>query len=238
MDKKTSFLDHLEELRKRLFVVLAGLAVALTFTLIFSGRLLEFLLLPIHTEMERVYFMAPQEGFMVTLKTAFFFALILSFPILFSQAWGFLESDLLEKEKKAFLPMFFAALALFLIGIAFAFFLVLPMALQFFLGFASADLKPLISVGKYISFVMNMCLGFGFTFVLPIVLLGLLKMGVISREFLKRQRPFVIVAIFAVAAIITPSTDIFSQTALALPLWLLFEGTLVASRWMIPENSK
>lgn len=237
MDKKTPFLGHLEELRKRLFVVLAGFTVSFAVSLFFAPRFLEFLLSPIRSQMERVYFMAPEEGFMVTLAAAFFLAVILSFPLFFSQAWLFLEPGLAEKEKRLFLPVLFASLGLFLTGVFFSFFLILPVSLKFFLGFAGETLKPFISVGKYISFVTNLCLGFGLAFISPVFLLALLKMGAISRETLKRQRPFVVVLIFVIAAIMTPSTDIISQTAMALPLWLLFEGTLLVSRWVVPRHA-
>jgi len=227
--------DHLGELRKRLFSILGVFLAAFILCLFFSEQLLEILLIPVRSEMERVYFFAPQEAFFVNLKTALFFGIILSSPFTLFQLWRFMEPGLLKEEKKVFIPTFLASTLLFLIGISFAFMVVLPTALQFFLGFASDNLKPFLSVGKYINFASTLSLGFGITFVLPVFLLGLIRMGVLSREVLKKQRPILLVAILILAAVFTPP-DVFSQMALALPLWILFETTLLVSRWIKPRE--
>jgi sec-independent protein translocase protein TatC len=216
-----SIWDHLGELRKRLFVILGGFLVCFIICLVFSAQLLEFLLIPIRSEMERVYFLAPQEAFFVNLRAAFFFGIIFSSPFTIFHAWKFLEPGLLLKEKKVFIPVFFATTFLFVGGVAFAFFVVLPTAMEFFLGFASENLKPFISVGKYIGFASTLSLGFGITFVLPMCLLALMRMGTFTREQLARQRPILLVVILILAAVFTPP-DVFSQMALALPLWILF----------------
>jgi len=209
---------------------LAGLALAFILCLIFAGRLLDFLILPIHGELGKVYFLAPQEAFFVNLKTALLSALILSSPYSFFHIWKFLEPGLLGKEKKLFLPLLWSSLILFVLGIVFAYFLVLPVALNFFLGFARESLEPLISVGKYISFLSVLCLGFGVTFTIPVFLLGLIQSGAVSSNQLRKQRPIVLIIILTAAAFFTPP-DIFTQIALALPLWLLFEATLLVGRY-------
>jgi len=229
--KSFSVWDHLGELRKRLFVILGGFLVCFVICLVFSSHLLEFLLIPIRSEMERVYFLAPQEAFFVNLRAAFFFAVIFSSPFTIFQVWKFLEPGLLLREKKVFVPTFFATTLLFIAGVTFAFFVVLPTAMEFFLGFASENLKPFISVGKYIGFASTLSLGFGITFILPMCLLALMRMGIFTREQLGRQRPILLVVILILAAVFTPP-DVFSQMALALPLWILFELTLFAGRWI------
>jgi len=223
-------MQHLEELRSRLLAILAGLALAFILCLIFAGQLLDFLILPIRGELGKVYFLAPQEAFFVNLKTALFSALILSSPYSFFHIWKFLEPGLLGKEKKLFLPLLWSSLVLFVLGIVFAYFLVLPVALNFFLGFARESLEPLISVGKYISFLSVLCLGFGVTFTVPVFLLGLIQSGAVSSSQLRKQRPIVLIIILTAAAFFTPP-DIFTQIALALPLWLLFEATLLVGQY-------
>jgi len=235
--KSLTFWDHLEELRKRFFVIGGAFLLAFIVCLFFAETFLEFLLIPIRSEMERVYFLAPQEAFFVNLKTAFFFAVFLSSPVIFYQLWLFLEPGLLASEKKIFLPAVLTSLLLFVAGAGFAFFIVLPIALNFFLGFSSEHLRPIISVGKYISFVSTLSLGFGCTFVIPVFLLGLIRTGTLSRETLKKQRPLVLIVILILAAVFTPP-DIISQIALALPLWLLFEATLLVSKWATKRPGK
>ncbi len=226
------FWSHLEELRQRLIfclVVVAFLSVGCYF---FSDSLLLFLLLPLQKISQKAYFFSPYDAFVIKLQLTFWSALFLSVPLIFAEIWLFTAPGLYRKEKTIFLSVLFSSVLLFLIGVCISIFLVIPVTVQFFLSFASPPLTPLISVEKYLSFVVWMALSFGLAFVAPVFLVGLVKLGILNVKQLSRMRRYVVVGIFVFAAVITPSPDPFSQCILAIPLWLLFEASLVIASSM------
>ena len=213
------FLDHLEELRSRLIVSLAAVLVLSVVGYLLSDPVIAFVTRPVG----KVYFMGVAEAFAVKIKVALFFGLFAGSPVVFFQAWRFVAPGLTAKEVRWVLPVALALTVFFVAGAAFCFYLVLPVGVEFLMGFATDSLAPMISVSRYISFVGWMTIAFGLVFELPVVIFLLGRMGVVSAQDLRRHRRFAIVAILVVAAIATPSPDAFSQLLLAGPLYLLFE---------------
>lgn len=222
-DEKIDWIAHLEELRRRVFVILSALATGAVVCYFFSDPLLQLLTAPIRPFQENLYFLTPYEAFLVKLEIALFSGAVLVSPVILTQVWLFVAPGLYEKEKKSLRTGVAWTLVCFLAGILFAFFAALPFALRFFLGFQTANLKPLISIGQYFSFTLHFLLGFGIAFVFPAFLLLLVKMGLLGSCVLVKQRKIAVVIIFIVAAMLTPSPDVLSQILLALPLWALFE---------------
>lgn len=212
-------LEHLEELRTRILFCLAAILVASVFGYFLSDRILAYLIRPV----EKVYFTGVAEAFAVKVKVALFFGLFAASPVVLFQAWKFVVPGLTARELRWVLPVTLALTGFFLLGAAFCFYLVLPIAVEFLLAFGTESLVPMISVSRYISFVGWMTLGFGVVFELPVVVFLLGRLGVVSASGLRRRRRVIVVGILIVSAIITPSPDVFSQLLLAGPLYLLFE---------------
>ena len=230
-------LDHLIELRTRLVRAVAALAVAFGICFYFADNILGFLAAPLTQAFPagegRLIYTKLYEVFFVELKVALFAAFCISFPIIANQLWAFVAPGLYAREKKAFLPFLFATPVLFTAGASLAYFVVMPTAFRWFLGFegqaGGLDIEALPAAGDYLSLVMQFILAFGISFLLPVLLLLLNRAGIVSREQLARARRYVIVAVVAVAAIVTPP-DPGSQLILAAPLYLLFEGSLLLMR--------
>jgi sec-independent protein translocase protein TatC len=173
------------------------------------------------------------EAFFVEIKVALFAAFLISFPLIANQLWAFVAPGLYAREKKAFLPFLLATPVLFAAGASLAYFVVMPTAFPWFLGFqgdtGGLSLEALPAMGDYLDLVMHFIIAFGASFLLPVLLLLLNRAGLVTREQLTRARRYVIVAIFIVAAVITPP-DVVSQLVLGIPLILLFEGSLLLMR--------
>ena len=225
------FLDHLEEFRRRLIICLVALTLATTVSFFLSRQILDFLTLPLLKHQEAsLYFQTPYEAFMVHVKAALMTGILVSLPIWMTQLWYFVTPGLYEKERRALTPLIFCSFALFLLGCAFAYYLIIPAGLNFLLAFGSQSLKPMLTVGPYVSFFLGMILACGALFDFPVIMIGLVKLGVVSTNSMAKARKTIIVIIFVIAAIVTPSPDPFSQLLLAIPLWIFFEASLVICR--------
>ncbi len=225
-----NFLDHLEELRSRLLISLAAIGAASLISWFFSGRLFNLLSLPLHRFREvPLYFRTPYEAFLTHLFVAGLAGILIASPVLFTELWFFIAPGLYPREKKAALPLILVSSLLFFAGALFGFFVLVPFGLQFFLSFETESLKPLLGVAPYFSFLVGLVLGSGLLFVLPVLVLGLVRVGILNQAKLKRSRKFVIVSIFILAAIFTPP-DPVSQLLLALPLWAIFELCLSGAK--------
>ena len=236
-ESQAPLLDHLMELRTRLVRCVAALVVAFAICLYFADPILGFLVQPLKGAFPdgkgQLIFTKLYEVFFVELKVALFAGFCLSFPIIANQLWAFIAPGLYAREKKAFLPFLLATPVLFGMGAALAYYVVMPTAFRWFLGFegqaGGLAIEALPTANEYLGLVMQFILAFGMSFLLPVLLLLLHRAGIVTREQLSSARRYVIVAVVAVAAIITPP-DPGSQLLLAVPLLLLFEGSLVLMR--------
>ncbi|MCC6972312.1 MAG: twin-arginine translocase subunit TatC [Phycisphaerales bacterium] len=225
------FLNHLEEFRRRLIICLGTLTLTTIVCFFFSHQILDFLTLPLRKHPDvSLYFQTPYEAFMVNVKAALTAGILFAMPVWMTQLWNFVAPGLYEKERRAIIPLIFFSLALFFAGCAFAYYLVVPAGLDFLLAFSSQTLKPMLTVGPYVSFFLGMILACGALFDFPILMIGLVKLGVVSTQAMVQARKVVLVGIFVVAAVVTPSPDPFSQLLLAIPLWIFFEASLVVCR--------
>lgn len=233
-DSKAPLLDHLIELRARLVRCVMALAVAFAVCFYFADDIFGFLVRPLTAAFPagegRLIFTKLYEAFFVEIKVALFAAFFVSFPIIANQLWAFVAPGLYAREKKAFLPFLIATPVLFLGGASLAYFIVMPTAFKWFLGFESEaggiTQEALPAMGDYLDLVMQFILAFGISFLLPVLLLLLNRAGIVTRQQLAGGRRYLIVGIFIVSAVITPP-DIVSQLLLATPLILLFEGSLL-----------
>jgi sec-independent protein translocase protein TatC len=181
--------------------------------------------LPVGAKMIATGVSAP---FLVPMKVTLVLALILALPWVFYQAWAFIAPGLYAHEKRLVLPLVISSSLLFIAGVAFCYFFVFGRVFHFIANFAPTSIAVMPDIENYLDFVISMCLAFGATFEVPVVVVILVRMGIITVEKLKSIRPYVIVGAFVIAAIVTPP-DVVSQLALAVPMWLLFElGLLLA----------
>lgn len=233
-ETQSPLLDHLVELRTRLLRSIAALVVAFAICFYFADDIFGFLVRPLTAAFPagqgRLVYTKLYEAFFTEIKVALFAAFFLAFPIIANQLWAFVAPGLYAKEKKAFLPFLIATPILFTMGASLAYFVVMPMAFRWFLGFQgmTGGLKQeaLPAMGEYLSLVMQFILAFGASFLLPVLLLLLNRAGIVTRQQLSKARRYVIVGITIVAAIITPP-DIISQLMLGIPLLGLFEISLL-----------
>ncbi len=241
-ESQAPLLDHLVELRGRLVRCVAALSLAFAVCLYFADPILGFLVQPlIQAGESQLIFTKLYEVFFVELKVALFAGFCVSFPIIANQLWAFVAPGLYANEKRAFLPFLFATPLLFTAGAALAYYVVMPTAFRWFLGFqgeaGGLSIEALPAANEYLGLVMQFILAFGISFLLPILLLLLHRAGIVTRQQLAGARRYVIVAIVAVAAIVTPP-DPGSQLILAVPLFLLFEGSLMLMRFTDWKQSK
>jgi len=234
-ESQAPLLDHLIELRSRLLKCVIALFLGFVLCFAFSEQLFAILVHPLKEafgpEGGKLVYTKLYEAFFVQVKVAIFGSFFLSFPIIANQLWAFVAPGLYVKEKKALLPFLLATPTLFLAGASLAYFVVMPTAFHFFLGFqgnsSGIKVEALPSADAYLGLVMQFILAFGISFLLPVLLMLLNRAGIVSRAQLVGFRRYMIVAVFIVAAVITPP-DVVSQLMLAVPMILLYEFTLFA----------
>ena len=233
-DSKAPLLDHLIELRRRLLWSVAVLALLFFTSLYFATDIFAFLVQPLLAAGEgRIIFTDVFEAFFVEVKVALFTALMIGFPFFAIQLWKFVAPGLYAKEKMALLPFLLLTPVFFIGGAAFAYYLAMPWALHFLLGYqgdvGGVERDALPGIGNYLSFCTRFLFGFGIAFLLPILLMILERAGLVTREQLTRSRRYAIVGAVAIAAVLTPP-DAVSQLMLAVPLYALYEFAILAIR--------
>ncbi len=240
-ENNTSFIGHLTELRTRLIKSFVFLLIAFIISYIFAEDIYSFLVKPyseaiIENNLDRrLIFTALHEAFLTYLKVAFFASLFITSPIFLTQIWKFVAPGLYKNEKQALLPYLIATPLLFLVGGLLVYYLVMPLAIEFFLTFESSSTSSSVAiqleakVNEYLSLIMRLIFAFGISFQLPVVLSLLARIGVIDSEYLRKRRKYVVIIIFAVAAVLTPP-DPITQIGLALPLLILYELSILTVR--------
>jgi sec-independent protein translocase protein TatC len=233
MSSQDTFISHLVELRDRL--LRAILAVVLVFLCLFplAKDLYAWLAMPLLAVLPAGGQMIATDVvgvFLVPLKVAFLVAFVIALPYVLYEAWAFIAPGLYAHERRLVLPLVFASSSLFVVGMAFAYFLVFPVVFKFMASIAPEGVAWMTDIDKYLSFVLTTFIAFGVTFEVPVVVIVLVRAGLVSLEKLKESRPYVIVGAFVVGAVFTPP-DVLSQVMLAVPLWLLYELGLVLARF-------
>ena len=241
--KESSFVDHLTELRSRLLKSIIYIFIFFVISYTFAENIYSFLVQPYADAVKgdelnrRLIFTALHETFITYLKVAFFAAVFLGSPILLMQIWKFIAPGLYKNEKRALLPYLVATPTLFMLGGILVYYLVMPLAIKFFLSFeTSAQLNTLpiqleAKVNEYLSLIMRLIFAFGLSFQLPILLSLLARVGFIDSNYLKKRRKYVVVIIFAVAAVLTPP-DPITQIGLGIPLLILYELSIISVKYI------
>lgn len=256
--KVMGFMDHLGDLRKKITVSLIAVCVMFIVSFSYSEQILKFLMFPLRYKLDfsvrqmymyfvyedklpntKLVFLSPTEGFWMNMKIALVAALILSLPVIFQQLWSFVSPGLHSKEKKYVVPFVFIATLLFLIGAAFCFYIVLPFAMGFLLTYKVGEfMMPMLSVGQYVDFCLKFVLAFGVVFELPIIIVFLTRMGLVTPQTLAYYRRYSILGAFIIAAILTPTPDVFNQTLMAVPMIILYEVGIIASRLFVRKETQ
>ena len=246
-EKDTNFISHLTELRKRLINSFIFLIIFFIGCYFFAEHIYGFLVDPFAKAVKddnierRLIFTALQETFLTYLKVSFFTAFFVTCPFILMQIWKFIAPGLYKHEKIAILPYLVLTPVLFFLGGILVYYLVMPLAIKFFLSFESTGISTNLpiqleaKVNEYLSLVMKLIFAFGISFQLPVVLSLLARVGVVDSEFLKKRRKYVVVIIFAAAALLTPP-DPITQIGLAIPLLILYELSIFSVKFIENKN--
>jgi sec-independent protein translocase protein TatC len=232
-DDKLPFTDHLEELRRRLIISLIAVGIGFIVSYGFKEKIFGILIRPLVKVMgegDKLIFTGLSEAFVTYLKVSFLAGLILAAPVVIYQFWMFVAPGLYKQERRLLLPIVVLSSMLFIVGSLFGYFVVFPFGFKFFLGFASENIRPLPSMREYLSFSSQFLLVFGLIFELPTVLTFMARLGLVTADFLKTNRKYAILIIFIVAAILTPTPDVVTQTLMAVPLMVLYEVSIIGAK--------
>ncbi len=249
--EEMSLTGHLGELRKRITVSLIALLIAFMIAFNYSEEIFRLLMFPLKynlsfsmgnpfinivpqeklSQTTKLVFLAPAEALWMNLKVSFVAGLMLALPVIFYQMWKFISPGLLAREKKYVLPFVISATGLFAVGSLFCLFIVLPFAMGFLLTYKVGDvMMPMLSIGKYVDFTLKFILAFGAVFELPIVIIFLTRMGLVTTKTLAKNRKYAVLVAFILAAMLTPTPDVFNQTLMAVPIIILYEIGILVSR--------
>ena len=246
--KEATFVDHLSELRSRLIKSLVYIFIFFIISYTFAEQIYSFLVQPYADAVKnsdlnrRLIFTALHETFITYLKVSFFAAIFIGSPFILTQVWKFIAPGLYKNEKKALLPYLIATPVLFLLGGMLVYYLVMPLAIKFFLSFETAPqigslpIQLEAKVNEYLSLIMRLIFAFGISFQLPVVLSLLARVGFVDSVYLKKRRRYVIVIIFAVAALLTPP-DPITQIGLGIPLLILYELSILSVKLIEKKNN-
>jgi len=241
---KMTFLEHLDELRQRLVVAILALAVGFVVCFSFSQRIFDFLMGPLRMSLPpggKLIATSVPEIFMLHLKMSFFVGIFLASPVLIGQLWLFISPGLYQHEKKFAVPFVVLGTLFFLVGAAFAHYVVFPYAAHFLTTYGGGGVEVLLTISEVFSFYSKFILGMGLVFEIPTVVYVLARIGLVSAGFLVRQFKFAVLIIFIVAAIITPTPDVITQCLLAFPMIGLYIFSIGVA-WFVgreretPEN--
>ncbi|OQY01583.1 MAG: twin arginine-targeting protein translocase TatC [Desulfobacteraceae bacterium 4572_130] len=239
-EKKNLFTEHLAELRDRLIHSFIAVMIGFIISYCFKEKLFAFLMGPLMTAMgpdNKMIFTGLPEAFFSYLKVALLSGIVLAIPILFYEFWMFVSPGLYKKEKKFLVFVVVLSMVFFLLGSSFGYFIVFPYGFKFFLGFSTETIHAMPSMKEYIGFASKMLLAFGLVFELPLVITFMAKMGLVTVDFLKKNRKYAILIFFTGAALITPP-DVITQTMMAIPLIILYEISIIGAKIFGKEKKK
>lgn len=238
MNTSDTFISHLIELRDRLLHIVAGIVLTFICLFPFANDIYSLLAHPLLQQLPQggqMIATAVTTPFFVPMKVAMLSAFVISLPYTLYQVWAFVAPGLYQHEKRFAVPMIMLSTLLFLLGMAFAYFLVFPVVFGFITGTAPEGVAVMTDIGNYLDFVITLFLAFGIAFEVPVVVVALVKLGFVQIATLKEARSYVVVGAFVAGAILTPP-DIISQFMLAIPLWLLYEAGILAAGFVTAKS--
>ena len=227
---KMSFLDHLDELRRRIIVSIVSVGTTFVICWIFHEQIYDFLSIPItqHLGDNKLTYLSPTEPFTIYMKSAFYAAIFLASPAVLWQVWLFISPGLYSREKRYAIPFLLSSTMLFLLGGLFAYYVALPMTLDFLTNFGGR-FQPAVTATKYFDFALVVILGSAIIFEIPVLIFFLSVLGIVNARFLLKNLRYAVLIIFIVAAVITPTPDIPTMMVFAMPMLVLYMiGVLVA----------
>lgn len=227
-ENNLTLVEHLGELRKRIIIIIIVFLICSGSSFFYIQPIMEKLISVGKSYFDFIY-ISPPELFLSYIKVAILFGLIIALPIIFLQIWLFIQPGFENIQSRVLLMTLVAGMIFFLIGVIFSYKIALPVSLQFFGEMTIEDIQPMISIENYIGFVSSILLAFGLVFEMPMVVGLLSRLGIISSRFLIKNRKYIVLIIFIIAAIITPP-DVFSQVLIAIPMLLLYEISIILSR--------
>ena len=238
--QEATFISHLLELRDRLLRAVGAVLLLFLVAAPFANTLYEYLAAPLMSALPEGNTMIstePHGPFFVPFKFAFAFATAVAMPYLLYQLWAFVAPGLYDSEKRLAVPLLISSSGLFYLGILFAYFIVFPVIFAFFTSTAPEGVAVMTDINAYLSFVLKLFFAFGLAFEVPVATVLMVRMGVTTTTSLAAKRPYIIVGAFVVGMLLTPP-DLFSQTMLAIPVWILFEAGLYVSKMITPRESE
>ncbi|MBN2158266.1 MAG: twin-arginine translocase subunit TatC [Spirochaetes bacterium] len=237
-DIPMSFVDHLDELRSRILISAIVFFILTVAGFIFSDELLAFINKPFTDTGLKLNVFKLSEGFMMRLKVAAIAALIVWIPFLVLQIWRFILPAITKKDRMFTRISLLSSILLFYTGVAFVYFLLMPLTVKVLLSFVAKDISNVIGASEYISFVFLFCFLMGAMFEFPIVIMVLTRIGILTPQVLISRRKWAIVGVFIISAIITPTQDILTQSLVAIPLMGLYEASIIISRLTLIRKKK
>lgn len=229
-DRELTLIEHISEIRKRIIICFLFFIVSFVLLFPFSKYLLNILKLPVHGLIDKFVFFSPEEPFLIYMRLSVLSAIVISMPVFLYHLWAFIRPALDNNIRKNILYFVIICFISFLLGVAFAYFIILPRGLIFLLNLSGSELKPFISANRYISFVSYIIFGCGIVFQMPVISFILTKLKVINSRFLRKKYKYAVIILFIIAAIITPTTDIFNMLVMAIPMILLYEVSIWISK--------
>jgi sec-independent protein translocase protein TatC len=245
LEREMPFLDHLEELRHRLFWVVGAVGIGLVagFAVSFGvPQVMDFVTSPITALLKpqpnglpgMLVTTTPMGAFKFRMTLALYLAVVLALPVILYQVWAFLSPGLYKNERKVMIPVLGAGTLLFMLGVTTAFKLALPVSLSFLLRIAEQNLQPMITIEAYFDLLLTMCLAFGIMFELPMVVLALTWLGVVTPQLLSRTRPYAVVILLVACALVTPP-ELMSLAIMFIPVYLLYEISVLLA-WVMTRR--
>lgn len=237
-EQKQTIIEHLQELRKSVIIILAAIVAAAVFSFSYSEQILNIIMSPLSSYQEKLIVTGVTEAFMVKLQLSFLAGFILAFPVVIYALWRFVKPALYPQERKYVYILLPIMIILFAGGVLFAYFGVLRLILGFLIYIAGENLDTMFKVDQYVSFVLSFTIPFGLVFELPVVVFFLSKMGIVTYQGMARKRRYALLVIVILAAALTPGPDPFSQMLMAGPVYLLYEISVWVAKFSKPGKGR
>jgi sec-independent protein translocase protein TatC len=234
-DKELSLVQHLSEFRDRLMVASIAVLITTALSFVFTTQIIKFLLLP--SGVDRLLALSPTESFTTYFRVALSAGIALAMPVILYEIYAYIDPALYPNERRFVRIIGLPVLGLFVAGMAFCYFVLLPRAIPFLINFGGDVIDNQLRAADYLSFVTTFILGMGLVFEVPVIIWALVRVGVVQRSWLAKQRRYVFLLAFVIGAIITPTPDPFNQTLVAIPMYLLWELGLFLARFGVKPRA-
>lgn len=237
-EQKKTIIEHLEDLRKSIIISVVAIVIAAVFCFSYSEQILTLIVEPLTALNERLIVTGVTEAFFVKLQLSLLGGLVVAFPVVVWSIWRFIKPALYPHERKYVYVLFPTTLILFTTGVLFAYFGILRLILNFLIYIAGKNLETMFKVDQYVSFVMAFVIPFGLVFELPVIVFFLSKLGIITYQMLAKNRKYALLIIVTLAAVLTPGPDPISQMFMAIPVYLLYEVSIIVARFSRPSKDR